>query len=69
MEDSTTDELGVKVAKTDSTLRSLADSGESLRYEVVEFYPLGQPIPKVLGLGAQLLIGDALGKAMVDLRR
>ncbi len=60
MEHDAADELHVEVPHVEHAAAGLAHDGEGLGQQVVERRAVGEPLPELGGLGAQLLVGEAL---------
>ena len=60
MENDAADQLHPEGLKADGTLVRLADHGEGLDEEVVQGLALFEPLPELLGLCRQFLIGEGL---------
>jgi hypothetical protein len=54
------DELDIEVAHAKRAPRSLAHRGEGLRDQLLERRASGESLTKLIGLGAQLVIGERL---------
>ncbi len=60
MQGDAADQLHVEVTHAEGAARGLAHGGESLRNQLLEGRAGGEALTKLLGLAAQLLVGERL---------